>query len=157
MSAPRSIAPVVLLVQPYRDDREMYAEFLRHSGLTPIVTSNAITALAFAPGADVIVTGLRLEGTTDGVELITRLKGCDSTRKVPIIVLTSCAWASEQERARTAGCDLLLTKPCLPDHLLLQIRRVLLSAQAGTARRKTAKVHPQGGPGARRRPPKRAG
>ena len=156
MSVARSIAPVVLLVQPNRDDREMYAEFLRHSGFTPVVVSSATAALSFASDADVIVTGLLLEGGMDGVELITRLRGGDrAKKKVTIIVLTSCAWTSERERARAAGCDVFLTKPCLPDVLVHEIRRRLPSS-AGSPRRRPAKVPPPGSLGARR-PPKRAG
>jgi hypothetical protein len=68
--------PVVLLVQPVRDDGlEMYAEFLRFSGLAAIAVSNAQDAMTFAPEADIIVTGIVLDGTVDGVELVSRLRG----------------------------------------------------------------------------------
>ena len=54
--------PVVLLVQRLHDDGlEMYAEYLRYSGLAAIAVSNAKDALTFAPEADIIVTGIVLE------------------------------------------------------------------------------------------------
>ena len=116
---------VVLLVQPERDDREMYAEYLSHKGLTPLCVQDAGAALALAPRADVIVTGLLLPGPVDGYSLIDRLKRCPTTRRIPIVVLTVCAWTTEEMRARAAGCDAFLSKPCLPHALLRELRRVL--------------------------------
>src|SRR5713101_1535251 len=65
---------VVLLVQPERDDREMYAEYLSHMGLTPLCVQEAEAALRVAYRADVIVTGLLLPGPIDGYALIDRLR-----------------------------------------------------------------------------------
>jgi len=51
--------PVVLLVQPSRDDGlEMYAEFLRYHGLAVIPVSDTRDALMLAPQADIVVTGM---------------------------------------------------------------------------------------------------
>ena len=123
---PATRRPVVLLVQQLRDDGlEMYAEYLRHSGLAAIAVSNAKDALTFAPEADVIVTGIVLDDTVDGVELVSRLRGHDGTMHKPIIILTACAWRWERERAEHAGCDVFLAKPCLPDDLLREVRRLL--------------------------------
>ena len=44
---------------------------------------------------------------------------------MPIIVLTACAWKAERERAAHAGCNVFLSKPCLPSDLLRHIRRWL--------------------------------
>lgn len=118
--------PVVLLVQPEGDDGlEMYAEYLRYSGLAAIGVSNARDALTFAPEADIIVTGLVLDDTVDGAELVSRLRGDDGTMHKPIIVLTACAWRRDRERAEHAGCDVFLSKPCLPDTLLREVRLLL--------------------------------
>jgi two-component system cell cycle response regulator DivK len=116
---------VILLVQPERDDREMYAEFLGSEGFNPISVSRAADALTIAPRVDLVVTALLLPGPMDGVELVTRLKGDDGTKSIPVIVLTACAWQSDRDRAAAAGCDVFLTKPCLPDVLVREIRRVL--------------------------------
>jgi two-component system cell cycle response regulator DivK len=145
----------VLLVQPERDDRDMYAEFLRRAGMTPVVVSYAAPALVLAPNSDVIVTELLLPGSMDGIEFIVRVRG-DRTNRVPIIVLTSSAWDTERERAQRAGCDIFLPKPCLPDRLLHEIRRLLAKSATWTRRRQPAKanlpIEPQ-----MRRHPKRTG
>ena len=134
-----TVRPVVLLVQPVNDDGlEMYAEYLRYSGLAAIAVSNAEDALTFAPGADVIVTGMVLDDSVDGVELVSRLRGDDGTMRKPIIVLTACAWCGERERAEHAGCNVFLLKPCLPDALLDEVRLLLPERMPGS--------HPVGEP-----------
>jgi CheY-like chemotaxis protein len=123
---------VVLLVQPPDDSRDMYAEFFGHHGLDVVCPEDVETALTLAPAADVIVTGLQLPGAIDGFAFIQRLRADAATRHKRIIVLTSWAWQTERLRAKDAGCDVFLTKPCLPDVLLRHVRRSL------TARRPQA-------------------
>jgi CheY-like chemotaxis protein len=118
----------VLLVQPNDDNLEMYAEFLSHAGLVPIAVSSAIDALAVATKADIVVTGLRLPGSVDGLELIARLRTDWRTKSTPIIVLTASALQTERERAHLAGCDVFLPKPCLPEELLHEVRRLVKPA-----------------------------
>jgi two-component system response regulator RpaA len=141
MTAPTTPNPVVLLVQPTRDDGlEMYEEFLRHEGLTPIPVSSGRDALTLAPRADVIVTGILLPGSFDGVELVAQLRRDERTKAIPIIVLTACAWDSERERAEMAGCDLFLSKPCLPHDLLVAVRRLLAHSKLRPLRGQPAKA-----------------
>jgi len=126
--------PVVLLVQPSRDDSlEMYAEFLRYGGLAVIPVSDARNALMLAPRADIVVTGLNLDDPMDGVELVSRLRHNDCTMSTPIIVLTACAWPKDRERAEHAGCDVFLLKPCLPNDLLGQVRQLLTATRSQAA------------------------
>lgn len=103
----------------------MYSEFLRDHGFAVIGVSDAWDALTVAPKADVIVTGILLASSMDGVELIARLRHDERTNHTPIIVLTACAWKTERERAAHAGCDVFLSKPCLPSDLLRHVRRLL--------------------------------
>jgi two-component system cell cycle response regulator DivK len=131
----------VLLVQPSTDEGgAMYAEFLRFHGLTSLVASNASDALAAAPRADIIVTGILLSGDVDGVELIGRLRSDAATKDTRIIVLTSCAWRSAQDRAELAGCDAFLTKPCLPEVLLHEVRHQIAASKLPRTRAVAAKA-----------------
>jgi two-component system cell cycle response regulator DivK len=126
-SAPSTLQEAItLLVQPDRDDREMYAEFFHHQGLAAICVSNATLAMTIAPFADLIVTGIRLPGEINGIEFIGLLKRDDRTKNIPVVVLTACAWSTERERAEGAGCDVFLSKPCLPCELLRALERLLV-------------------------------
>ena len=126
---PSPPSAVVLLVQADADSREMYTELFRYEGLLPVPVSNARDGLTVARKADVIVTGLLLPGDIDGIEFIARLKRDERTKRIPLIVLTACAWKSDRERAEEAGCDAFLAKPCLPDHLLREVRLLLAASQ----------------------------
>jgi CheY-like chemotaxis protein len=126
---------VVLLVQAERDDREMYAEFFRHQGWLPISVSTARDAFTVAPIADFILAGILLPGHTDGIELIVQLRADERTKSIPVIVLTTCAWTTERDRAERVGCDMFLAKPCFPNDLERAVRRVL-------ARRRTPRPQP---------------
>lgn len=143
MTAPASSIhnAVVLLVQPRDDGRDMYREFLRHHQVVPIAVSTGRHALTMASHADVIITGILLPGEIDGLDLIRRLRAGERTRNKPIIVLTSCAWDTERQRAEDAGCDVFLTKPCLPIDLLREVRRVLRASKLRVVRATTAKRH----------------
>jgi two-component system cell cycle response regulator DivK len=114
----------VVLVQPNADEREMYAEYLEHYGVPTVAVGSAEEALAVAPDAAVIVTGILLSGNIDGIELMQRLRTDTRTTRTPIIVLTALVQPTYYARAKKAGCDVFLGKPCLPDDLLREIRRV---------------------------------
>jgi len=129
---------VVLLVQR-NDDLEMYAEFLTHKGLRTIAVSSGADALVAAADADIIVTGVALQGDLTGIELVERLRADARVKHKPIIVLTASALRVEQERARQAGCDLFVPKPCLPDDLLRQVRLLLAPVAQRAKRRRAAR------------------
>jgi len=138
---------LVLLVQPEHDDREMYAEYLSHMGLNPLCVREADAALRLSARADIVVTGLRLPGAVDGYALIHKLRCRQLTRHIPIVVLTVCAWSTEEARARRAGCDEFLTKPCLPHVLLREIRRWLAKSRRHVGTTQCAPVVRPGRPG----------
>ena len=117
---------LVLVVDDFPDNREMYAEFLRFSGFMVEEASNGHEALekAFALRPDVIVMDLSLPGV-DGWEATRRIKADTRTRNIPVIAVTGHALAGHSKVAREAGCDAFVTKPCLPEDLLAEIQRVL--------------------------------
>jgi len=65
----------------------------------------------------------------DGWEATRRLKSDDRTAHIPVVALTAHDGAPELERATNAGCDWFVPKPCPPDALIVEVRRVLSSLQ----------------------------
>ena len=128
--------PLVLVVEDYQDAREMYSAFLAFSGYRVAEATNGVEAiektLELMP--DIILMDLALP-RMDGWEASRRLKLDDRTRHIPIVALTGHALAGHAERARAAGCDAFVTKPCLPDALVSEIKR-MLDPPAGSRRRK---------------------
>lgn len=119
-------APLILVVDDYQDAREMYAEYLQFSGFRVVEARNGNEALdqAFALKPDLILMDLSLPGM-DGWEVTRRLKADATTKHIPIVALTGHALAGASEGARRAGCDSFVTKPCLPDDLVVEVRRLL--------------------------------
>ena len=118
--------PCVLLVDDYPDAREMYSEYLQYSGFDVIEAGNGIEALqqAIEQEPDIILMDLSLP-VMDGWEATRRLKADRRTARIPVVALTSHALAGISEGARRAGCDAFVTKPCLPEDLVKEIRKVL--------------------------------
>jgi CheY-like chemotaxis protein len=119
-------ARLVLVVDDYQDAREMYAEYLMSSGFRVAEAANGVEAVekALALVPDVILMDLSLPGM-DGWETTRRLKANLQTKHIPVIALTSHALAGFSDSARKAGCDAFVTKPCLPDRVIGEVRRLL--------------------------------
>jgi CheY-like chemotaxis protein len=118
--------PLILVVDDYEDAREMYAEYLAFSGfrVAEAKNGNDAVAQAFELRPDLILMDLSLPGM-DGWEATKLLKADDRTKHIPVVALTGHALAGASEGARKAGCDSFVTKPCLPDELVVEVRRML--------------------------------
>jgi len=116
---------VILVADPDPDARQIYSAFLHHHGFQVVAVTTGRDALAVAPSVDAVVTEIPLTGDVGGLELIARLKSDASTMAIPLIVVTSRAWSTDRDRATGAGCDLFLSKPCLPHDLMDAITRLL--------------------------------
>jgi hypothetical protein len=64
-----------------------------------LAVSNAADALTAARDVAVIVTAIRLRGTTDGVGLILQLRRDERTKDIPIVVLTACGFSRSASAA----------------------------------------------------------
>ena len=118
--------PLILIVDDFQDNREMYTQYLRFNGYRVAEAVDGHDALAKAGSLhpDLIVMDLSLPGL-DGWEATRRLKADPFTKDIPVIALTGHALAGHEEGARGAGCDAFVTKPCIPADLETEIRRVL--------------------------------
>src|SRR6266576_807427 len=127
--------PRVLLVDDYPDAREMYSEYLQFSGFQVVQAGNGVEALqrALDDKPDIILMDLSLP-VMDGWEATRRLKADERTAHIPIVALTGHALAGISDGAKKAGCDAFVTKPCLPEDLVKEIRKIL--DEPGSSNRK---------------------
>ncbi len=116
----------VLIVDDFEDNRTMYAEFLRYSGLEVVEAKDGAEAIekARTEMPDLVVMDLSLP-VIDGWEATRRIKHDPRTRDIPIVALTGHALEGHSQGAREAGCEGFLAKPCLPETLLETIKEVL--------------------------------
>src|SRR5262245_64827739 len=128
--------PRVLLVDDCPDAREMYGECLAYSGYEVIEAANGMEALqrAVDDKPDIILMDLSLP-VMDGWEATRRLKADERTAGIPVVALTGHALAGISEGARQAGCDAFVTKPCLPEDLVKEVRAILARRDTRAASR----------------------
>jgi two-component system, cell cycle response regulator DivK len=132
MTGTNGTRPRVLLVDDYPDAREMYSEYLRFSGFDVVQASNGMEALqqAIDTSPDIVLMDLSLP-VMDGWEATRRLKADVRTASIPVVAVTGHSLAGVSENARNLGCAAFVTKPCLPEDLVREIRRILNGAAAG--------------------------
>jgi two-component system CheB/CheR fusion protein len=113
----------------------MYAEFLSID-FEVVTAEDGEQALDLLRShrPDVIVTDLSLPGI-DGFELMARVRADPSFPGIPIICLSGYGGHAHEQRARAAGCDRILQKPCMPDKLAEIVAE--LAQQAATRRNPT--------------------
>jgi two-component system, cell cycle response regulator DivK len=118
--------PVVLIAEDQHDLRQLYAEHLALCGFDVIEARNGAEAIDHTSSRlpDVILMDLSMP-IVDGWEATKRLKADTRTAHIPVVALTSHDGSGELERATSAGCDWFVPKPCPPDALITEIRRVL--------------------------------
>jgi CheY-like chemotaxis protein len=112
--------PVVLIVDSYTDEAEMYTQYLRSRGSsvddvrTP---EEALSRMAGAPPV-VIVTDMVFERSAyDGPLFVRTLRDRPDCSMTNLIVLSGFTRPIDRHRARIAGADRFLLKPCAPDEL----------------------------------------
>jgi len=120
--------PLVVLVEDQDELRRLYTEHLMMSGFDVIEATNGAEAIAHTSShaPDVVLMDLSLP-VMDGWEATRRLKGDLQTAHIPVVALTAHDGSGELERATLAGCDWFVPKPCPPDALIAEVRRVLTS------------------------------
>jgi two-component system cell cycle response regulator DivK len=118
--------PRVLLVEDYDDAREMYSEYLTFAGFEMLQAANGVEAIRRAVESQphIVVMDLSLP-EMDGWETTRRLKADARTASIPVLALTGHVLTDFSGRAKQAGFDGFLTKPCLPEDLVAEIHRIL--------------------------------
>lgn len=134
--APRSEPPtrarglgVILIVDDTADTREMYSLYFRANGFTVLTADDGEAGLnaAATQRPDVIVMDVSMP-RMDGITAIRRLKADQRSRSIPVILLTGYPERAIREGGLEAGAAAFLTKPCLPEDLEANVRRVLEGA-----------------------------
>ena len=118
--------PKILLVEDNELNRDMLSRRLVKYGYEIAIAVNGEESVRLAQGLrpDLILMDMSLP-VLDGWEATRQLKADASTRGIPVIALTAHAMASDEQRAREAGCDDFDTKPIELPRLLQKIGALL--------------------------------
>lgn len=121
-----SLAPVVLVVDDHEDTRQMSLLVLNSQGFSAVAADSGEVGFAHAceRRPDVIVTDLAMPDG-DGWELVQRLSADPRTKDIPVVMLTACATEAVRQRAQVEGVAAFFFKPCAPDVLADELRRLI--------------------------------
>jgi CheY-like chemotaxis protein len=118
----------VLVVDDDADTREMVRQCLICSGVEATEAANATDALEKVSEAHPHVVLLAMgHPEIDGYDLCRLLRERPDTHRTPIIALTGHAYPADVQRARDAGCNAVLVKPCSPEYVVVELQRALPS------------------------------
>jgi two-component system cell cycle response regulator DivK len=124
--------PRILLVDDYPDALEVWSLYLKMCGFDVVTASNGAAALTAAAEhrPDAAILDLEMPGMS-GYDLARRFRADVATAAMPLIAVSGHSQPSRIEEARSAGFDRVLTKPCDPDRLCLEIRQLLAVQERG--------------------------
>lgn len=115
----------VLVVDDHEDTRQMSLIVLRSQGFEAVVAASGDAAFARACELkpDVVVTDLAMPDG-NGWDLIQKLASDPRTKDIPVVMLTACATEAVRARAQREGLAAFFFKPCAPDVLAAELRRL---------------------------------
>ena len=119
--------PEVLVVDDSKVMRDMVVACLRpYPGLSFTHASSgleAIERLSLKP-YDLIVLDLNMPDI-GGIEVVEFVRGQDTLRHLPIVIVTTRGDEASRARALEVGADRFMTKPFTPDAILTEVRGLL--------------------------------
>lgn len=124
--AASSALPLVLVVDDFDDNRELYASVIAEAGFHVETATNGQEALdkIGSQRPAVVIMDLSMP-VLDGWEATRQIKANPASSDIVVIAVTSHATNYGLQRATEAGCDAVLTKPCLPQDLIGVIRALI--------------------------------
>lgn len=99
---------------------------LRATDIEIVVCGNGKDGLRLAGSEsfELVVLDIGLPGL-DGWEILGRIRSKESTRELPVVVLTAHAEEEAQRRAQVAGADEFITKPFQPHEFRTKVLDLL--------------------------------
>lgn len=120
------MAKKVLIFDDNDLNRKLFNDVLSSEGYETLTSNGDDDALDLARRLrpDLIVMDINMP-ETDGLEATRRIKRDDETRGIPVIAVTACAMAGDEDRIRAEGCSDYIAKPVSLSGFLSSVRRHL--------------------------------
>jgi len=116
----------ILIVDDCGTTRKLLSYIIKERGYAILGASNGIEALEVlaANPVDLVVTDLNMP-QMDGFELSKNLRGNETYRNIPIVMVTTEAGEVDRKMGIDSGVTTYLTKPISPQKLLYEIEKLL--------------------------------
>jgi two-component system phosphate regulon response regulator PhoB len=126
--------PSVLIVEDERDIVDVLDFNLRQAGCKVLKALDGIEGLRLAQTEkpDLVILDLMMPGM-DGKEVCRRLRQSETTRTIPILMLTALASETDRIIGFELGADDYLTKPFSTRELVLRVQAILRRTQEPVA------------------------
>jgi len=116
----------ILVAEDERDIRELIAFTLQFAGHQISQAANGEQAVEMAQELlpDLIMTDVRMPKMT-GYEACRKLKEIESTKDIPVVILSAKGQDEEVETGITSGAIAYILKPFAPDELTRRVSEIL--------------------------------
>lgn len=120
----------ILVADDDFDNRAILRHALEAAGWKVVEAVNGLEAVdaAARAGVDLIFLDMSMPGL-DGWEAARRIRRDPASRSVPILAFTAHAMPEDAAKARAAGCDDYVSKPCSPRAAVAKARNWLERAR----------------------------
>ena len=117
---------VVVVADDSISVRKFVGRMLEKNGYRVILASDGLEAaeLIAQHGCHLVITDLEMPRMT-GYELMAQLRQSPSTRRIPVMIVTSRAGAKHRDRAMKEGAVAFLTKPVQEDQLTEAVEKLI--------------------------------
>ena len=121
------MAKVIMTADDSASVRQMVTFTLKGAGydvIDAVDGRDALEKLAGAPDVCMIVTDLSMPNL-DGIGLIRAVRGGNSHKFIPIVMLTTESLESKKQEGTAAGATGWIVKPFRPEQLVAVVKKVL--------------------------------
>ena len=120
----------ILVVEDNEDNLQVICDELDYAGYEVVSAGDGEEAIqkTLAERPDLILMDISIP-IIDGWEVTRRLKADPKTGNIPIIALTAHAMAGDEQKAKAAGCDGYIAKPCTPDEVAAKVGNFFLHSE----------------------------
>jgi two-component system, cell cycle response regulator DivK len=116
----------ILLADDHEDNRFALLTVLAREGYRTLGAANGKEAVELCREhlPDLVLMDLAMP-VMDGRTAMRLLKEDPATAHIPVVVLTAMALSVDRDRLMAEGFVELLTKPCMPPHLIQEVRKLI--------------------------------
>lgn len=102
----------ILIAEDDSNFQALIKEVLTEAGHEPMIEENGLLAWnrLQKDGADMAILDVNMP-EMDGFELLSKIRGCDKFKDLPVLMLTIKAFVNDQVQGYDTGADDYLTKP----------------------------------------------
>jgi len=117
---------VIIVADDSISVRKFVGRMLEKSGYRVMLASDGLEAaeLIAQHGCHLVITDLEMPRMT-GYELMAQMRQSPTTRRIPVMVVTSRAGAKHRDRAMKEGAVAFLTKPVQEDQLIAAVEQLM--------------------------------